>query len=34
MKRAMCPGFKRHVEANSETLKAIRKAKIGMKSEI
>ena len=30
----MCPGFKRHVAANSETLKAIRKAKIGMTSEI
>ncbi|MEL0220610.1 MAG: hemerythrin family protein [Deltaproteobacteria bacterium] len=27
MKRVMCPGFKRHVDAHSETLKAIREAR-------
>ena len=27
MKRHMCPGFKRHVDAHSETLKAIREAR-------
>jgi len=35
MKRVMCPNFKKHVEAHSETLKAIKEAKkTGRRSEI